>query len=96
MTARRAEAARWSMIGCMILRLSQPESSSRLPRRLQPATRHRGGPLPGHASSEWTRSYAIQPGGEFQVVGAGGTIDVQGTTNPAIEREGRARGARRD
>jgi hypothetical protein len=46
---------------------------------------HRGGALPGKASSEWSRSYALPPGGEFQIVGSSGSIDVQGTTNPAID-----------
>jgi hypothetical protein len=46
---------------------------------------HRGGPPAGKASSEWTRSYALQPGGEFQIVGANGSIDVQGTSASTIE-----------
>lgn len=46
---------------------------------------HHGGPLPGRASSEWSRNYTLQDGGELQVVGAGGTIDVQGTTSPTID-----------
>jgi len=46
---------------------------------------HRGGALAGKATSEWTHSYALDPGGEFQIVGASGSIDVRGTANPAIE-----------
>ena len=46
---------------------------------------HRGGTLPGHASNEWTRNYAIPAGGQFQIVGASGTIDVQGTTGSTID-----------
>ncbi len=43
------------------------------------------GPLKGQASDEWTRSYTLQAGGEFQVVGAIGRIEVQGGTGPSIE-----------
>jgi hypothetical protein len=45
---------------------------------------HRG-PLQGHASDEWTRSYTLDPGGELQIVGAVGQIDVQGGAGPTIE-----------
>ena len=41
--------------------------------------------LQGRASDEWTRSYSLQDGGEFQVVGGTGTIDVQAGTGTAIE-----------
>lgn len=79
------------MIGCMvrshdrILRTAHTGIIVALAATVAACNPHRVGLLPGRASSEWTRSYTIQPGGEFQVVGAGGTIDVQGTTNPAIE-----------
>ena len=46
---------------------------------------HRGGPLEGRASDEWTRSYTLATGGEFQVVGAVGVIDVQGGSGPTID-----------
>lgn len=45
---------------------------------------HRGGGLAGKASDEWTRSYGLSPGGEFQVVGASGSITVKGSETPAI------------
>src|SRR5262245_43961468 len=45
---------------------------------------HRGN-LEGRASDEWTRSYTLQDGGEFQVVGGVGTIDVEAGTGTAIE-----------
>lgn len=44
-----------------------------------------GGELTGRAADEWTRSYTLEPGGEFQIVGAVGTIDVQGGAGPAVE-----------
>jgi hypothetical protein len=46
---------------------------------------HHGGSLAGRASDEWTRSYTLQDGGEFQVVGGMGTIDVQGGSGSTIE-----------
>ena len=46
---------------------------------------HREGPLPGRASDEWSRSYTLADGGEFQIVGAVGSIDVRGGSGPAIE-----------
>ena len=79
------------MIGCMVrfpdrsLRTAQTGIVVALSAMVAACNPHSGGPLAGRASNEWTRSYAIQPGGEFQVVGAGGTIEVQGTTNPAID-----------
>lgn len=45
----------------------------------------RNGPLSGRASDEWTRSYTIDEGGELQVVGGNGSIDVQGGTEPRVE-----------
>lgn len=36
------------------------------------------GPLNGRASDEWTRTYTLEEGGEFQIVGAAGTIEVTG------------------
>ncbi|MEQ1727916.1 MAG: hypothetical protein ABL982_06000, partial [Vicinamibacterales bacterium] len=44
-----------------------------------------GGELTGRGSDEWSRHYTLQDGGEFQIVGAVGTIDVQGSEAPAIE-----------
>lgn len=44
-----------------------------------------GGALPGHASSDWTRSYTLAPGGELQVVGASGPIVVEGAEGSEVE-----------
>ncbi len=44
-----------------------------------------GGELTGRGSDEWSRHYTLQDGGEFQIVGAVGTIDVQGSEASAIE-----------
>lgn len=38
----------------------------------------RSGPLDARAADEWTRSYDLAPGGEVQVVGAVGSVDIQG------------------
>src|SRR6185295_18597051 len=46
---------------------------------------HRGDSLPGRASDNWTRSYALSSEGEFQVVGAIGSVDVQGGPGSTIE-----------
>lgn len=46
---------------------------------------HRGGPLPGRGSDEWSRSYTLQDGGELQIVGAIGSIEVHGRAGPAID-----------
>lgn len=43
------------------------------------------GPLTGRASDEWTRTYTLQDGGQFQIVGGAGTIEVTGGDGPAIE-----------
>lgn len=43
------------------------------------------GSLNGRASDEWTRSYTLQDGGEFQIVGGAGTIEVTGGDGPTIE-----------
>lgn len=52
------------------------------------------GPLRGRASDQWVRSYSLAPGGEVQIVGASGSIEVQGGTGSAVEvqaeRVGRA------
>ncbi|MFN7981538.1 MAG: DUF4097 family beta strand repeat-containing protein [Vicinamibacterales bacterium] len=45
---------------------------------------HRGGGLAGKASNEWTRTYGLNPGGEFQIVGATGSITVKGSETPSI------------
>ncbi|HUR32427.1 MAG TPA: DUF4097 family beta strand repeat-containing protein [Vicinamibacterales bacterium] len=45
----------------------------------------RGVELVGTATDEWSRSYSLQEGGEFQIVGANGTIDVVGGSGSAIE-----------
>src|SRR4051794_35309203 len=41
--------------------------------------------LAWHASDVWTRSYTIQDGGELQVVGGVGSINVHGGTAATIE-----------
>jgi hypothetical protein len=43
------------------------------------------GRLEGRASDEWTRSYTLEPGGELQIVGAVGLIDVQGGSGSTID-----------
>jgi len=43
------------------------------------------GRLTGKASDTWTRSYTLQDGGELQVVGASGSIDVQGGDGGTID-----------
>jgi hypothetical protein len=45
----------------------------------------RRGPLEGRASDEWTRTYTLDEGGEIQIVGGTGTIDVQTGTGHGIE-----------
>ena len=45
----------------------------------------RRGRLEGRASDEWTRSYTLAPGGELQIVGAAGSIDVRGSDAGAVE-----------
>lgn len=44
-----------------------------------------GGDLAGRASDVWARSYTLQDGGEFQIVGAVGAIEVQGGDASAID-----------
>jgi hypothetical protein len=46
---------------------------------------HRDRALQGRAADEWVRTYTLAEGGEFQIVGAGGTIDVQSGTGPGID-----------
>lgn len=43
------------------------------------------GELKGRASDEWTRSYTLQDGGEFQIVGGAGTIEVTAGDGPSVE-----------
>jgi hypothetical protein len=49
------------------------------------ACRTHGGALEGRASDVWTRSYTLADGGEFQIVGSNGTIDVDGGGGGTIE-----------
>ncbi len=44
-----------------------------------------GAALTGRASDEWTRSYTLQDGGEFQIVGAVGTIEIRGSEAPTVD-----------
>jgi len=41
--------------------------------------------LTGRASDEWTRSYPIAPDGELQIIGAIGSVEIQGGTGPTVE-----------
>jgi hypothetical protein len=45
---------------------------------------HRGS-LQGRAADEWTRTYTLSPGGELQIVGGVGVIDVQGGTGATVD-----------
>jgi putative adhesin len=45
----------------------------------------RGSALTGHASDEWTRSYALSRDGELQIVGGNGSVDIQGGTGTSVE-----------
>ncbi len=45
----------------------------------------RNGPLEAKTSDEWVRSYALEAGGEFQIVGAAGTVDIQGGAGDRVE-----------
>lgn len=46
---------------------------------------HTAGRLEGRASDEWTRSYTVAQGGEVQIVGAAGTIEVVSSDSPTVE-----------
>jgi hypothetical protein len=46
---------------------------------------HHGAPLEGRASDEWTRTYTLDAGGEFQVVGAVGSIEVKAGSGSTID-----------
>ena len=41
--------------------------------------------LAGRASDEWKRSYPLTADGEFQIVGANGSVDIQGGTGSTVE-----------
>src|SRR4051812_36362369 len=58
----------------------------------------RSGDLKGHASDTRTRNYTLQDGGELQVVGGIGKINVQGGTGAtiAVKAERRVRAATDD
>lgn len=43
------------------------------------------GPLEGRASDEWVRSYDLGPGGEMQIVGGDGSVDVETGSGPRVE-----------
>jgi Putative adhesin len=45
----------------------------------------RGGSLEGRATDEWTRSYPLAAGGEVQIVGGKGSVDVQGGAGSTVE-----------
>jgi hypothetical protein len=41
--------------------------------------------LTGRATDEWKRSYPISPGGELQIIGANGSVDLQGGTGTTVD-----------
>ena len=41
--------------------------------------------LEGRASDEWRRSYPLSSGGEFQIIGANGSVDMQGGGGTTVE-----------
>ena len=41
--------------------------------------------LTGHATDEWKRSYPISRDGELQIVGANGSVEIQGGTSSTVE-----------
>jgi len=41
--------------------------------------------LTGRASDEWRRSYPISPDGELQIVGANGSVEIQGGSGSTVE-----------
>jgi hypothetical protein len=41
--------------------------------------------LAGRATDEWTRSYPLSPGGELQIIGANGSVDIQGRAGTTVE-----------
>jgi hypothetical protein len=43
------------------------------------------GALTGRASDQWTRSYPLAAGGEFQIVGGNGTVDIRGGDAATVE-----------
>ena len=43
------------------------------------------GRLEGRASDQWTRRYTVAAGGEFQIVGGNGTIEVEASSGPEID-----------
>jgi hypothetical protein len=45
----------------------------------------RTGNLAGRASDEWSRSYHLAPGGEFQIVNARGNVAIRGGSGPDVE-----------
>src|SRR5436190_2152055 len=46
---------------------------------------HRQNALTGRASDEWTRSYPLAPDGEVQIIGANGSVEIQGGTGTAVD-----------
>lgn len=47
--------------------------------------RRRGQPLAGRASAEWARSYTLAEGGELQIVGGVGSIEVRRSDGRAVD-----------
>ena len=41
--------------------------------------------LPGRASDQWVRSYALSPDAELQIVVGSGSIDVTAGSSPTVE-----------
>jgi hypothetical protein len=42
-------------------------------------------PLAGRASDDWKRSYPFSPDGELQIIGANGSVEIQGGTGATVE-----------
>jgi hypothetical protein len=41
--------------------------------------------LTGRATDQWTRSYPLSTDGELQIIGANGSVDIQGGTGTSVE-----------
>jgi len=63
-----------TLLGCLLLALAVSGCQGR-----------RQASLAGHATDEWSRSYPLSPGGELQIVGANGSVDIRGGTGTTVE-----------
>jgi DUF4097 and DUF4098 domain-containing protein YvlB len=73
------------MIVCMACRRSSLFAVTTLVLLASAGCVQHGGALQGRASDEWTRSYTLAAGGEFQIVGAVGAIAVEAGAGPTVE-----------